>query len=130
MAVEVEALFTAALGLRWPWAVETVELNTAKRRIDFEVGCCAKRLACPHCGVVERHLDFFQFEAWLHAEVPRASCTGGGSVQRRARCFHCLGPLVGFRAHEAAKLLGRIPRGRKALGTELVLYLRQLHGLF
>ncbi len=24
-----------------------------------------------------RHLDFFQFEAWLHADVPRIQCSGG-----------------------------------------------------
>ena len=23
-----------------------------------------------------RHLDFFQFEAWLHADVPRVACAG------------------------------------------------------
>jgi transposase len=27
-----------------------------------------------------RHLDFFQFEAWLHAEVPRVSCTACGKT--------------------------------------------------
>lgn len=93
MGVETETLFTAALGLRPPWAVERVELNTAKRRIDFEVSCQARRLDCPHCGVVDqgihervrkswRHLDFFQFEAWLHAEVPRVSCTACGKTSQ------------------------------------------------
>lgn len=23
-----------------------------------------------------RHLDFFQYEAWLHADVPRIQCPG------------------------------------------------------
>jgi transposase len=27
-----------------------------------------------------RHLDFFQFEAWLHAEVPRVQCAGCGKT--------------------------------------------------
>ena len=29
-----------------------------------------------------RHLDFFQFEAWLHADVPRVAraCGGGGKT--------------------------------------------------
>ncbi|MBP9034884.1 MAG: ISL3 family transposase, partial [Pseudomonadales bacterium] len=27
-----------------------------------------------------RHLDFFQFEAWLHAEVPRVQCSGCGKT--------------------------------------------------
>ena len=89
MSLQVETLFTAALGLQAPWRVEKVELNTAKRRIDFEVVCDARRLSCPHCGALEqgvhdrvrkswRHLDFFQFEAWLHAQVPRVHCGGCG----------------------------------------------------
>lgn len=45
MGVDIESLFTAALGLQAPWAVEAVELNTSKRRIDFEVLCKAKALS-------------------------------------------------------------------------------------
>ena len=85
MSVGVEALFTSALGLQAPWVVEDVKLDTAKRRIDFEVGCQGALLACPQCGASAqpvhdrlrrswRHLDFFQFEAWLHADVPRVAC--------------------------------------------------------
>ena len=87
MSVGVEGLFTSALGLVPPWEVDKVELDTARRRIDFEVRCSAKALACPHCGAADqrihdrlrrswRHLDFFQFEAWLHADVPRVACAG------------------------------------------------------
>ena len=83
---QIEVLFTAALGLARPWEVEKVELDTAKRRIDFEVSYQAGMPACPACGTVEqpihdrvrrswRHLDFFQYEAWLHAAIPRVSCT-------------------------------------------------------
>lgn len=54
--------------------VEKVELDTARRRIDFELACKATRLACPHCGTANqgvhdrierewRHLDFFHYEA-------------------------------------------------------------------
>ena len=91
MSLQVEALFTAALGLQSPWQVVKVELNTAKRRIDFEVGHTGKRADCPACGVQHqgihdrmrrswRHLDFFQFEAWLHAEVPRVKCDACGKT--------------------------------------------------
>ena len=84
MSVGVEALFTSALGLQPPWVVEDVKLDTVKRRIDFEVRCTAAVLACPQCGALGqrihdrlrrswRHLDLFQYEAWLHAEVPRNS---------------------------------------------------------
>jgi len=93
MNLSVETLFTAALGLQAPWEVKEVELNTAKRRIDFEVGYTGKKHACPACGAAEqgihdrvrrdwRHLDFFQFEAWLHAEVPRVKCDACGKVSQ------------------------------------------------
>lgn len=91
MSVGVEALFTSALGLVPPWEVEKVDLDTERRRIDFEVRCNARTLACPQCGTVAqpvhdklrrswRHLDFFQFEAWLHADVPRVKCGSCGKT--------------------------------------------------
>jgi transposase len=91
MSVSIEGLFTGALGLVAPWAVEKVELDTTRGRIDFEVRCKAKTLTCPHCGAAEqrihdrlhrawRHLDFFQYEAWLHADVPRVACTACGKT--------------------------------------------------
>jgi transposase len=93
VGVQVESLFTAALGLQAPWVVEKVELDTARHRIDFEVGCTAKRLACPSCGSADqlihdrnrrswRHLDFFEYEAWLHAGVPRVKCTSCGKTSQ------------------------------------------------
>jgi transposase len=91
--VGIEALFTSALGLQSPWFVEDVKLDTAKRRIDFEVGCRGSTLACPQCGAADqavhdrlrrswRHLDFFQFEAWLHADVPRVGCSACGKTSQ------------------------------------------------
>ena len=49
--------------------------------------------ACPGCGQAGqgihdrisrcwRQFDFFQFEAWLHADVPRVKCTGCGKTAR------------------------------------------------
>lgn len=91
MGVQIEALFTSALGLQAPWAVRDVRLDTAKNRIDFEVECKQALLACPACGAASqkvhdrlprswRHLDFFQYEAWLHAAVPRVGCTACGKT--------------------------------------------------
>ena len=93
MIIGVETLFTSALGLRTPWAVEDVKLDTAGRRIDFEITCQGARMACPECGADHqplhdrlrrswRHLDFFQFEAWLHCEVPRVSCASCGKTSQ------------------------------------------------
>ena len=89
MSVGVEALFTSALGLQAPWFVTKADLDTAQRRIDFEVSCDARQMPCPVCntkgqGVHDRikrswrHLDFSQFEAWLHADVPRIDCSACG----------------------------------------------------
>ena len=86
MSVQIKPLFTSALGLQPPWAVRDVQLDTTKHRIDFNVECRLPLLACPACGAAGekvhdrltrswRHLDFFQYEAWLHAEVPRVGCT-------------------------------------------------------
>jgi transposase len=91
MNTSTEALFTAALGLQSPWRVHKVELSTSKHRIDFEVLCDAQRLSCPHCALASqpihdrtsrswRHLDFFQYEAWLHADVPRVRCSSCGKT--------------------------------------------------
>ena len=93
MSVGVKALFSSALGLVSPWEVDKVELDTTRRRIDFEVRCTAKAMTCPACGVAAQpvhdrlrrswgHLDFFQFEAWLHTDVPRITCDGCGKTSQ------------------------------------------------
>ena len=91
MSVAVETLFTSALGLQAPWVVSKVELNILKSRIDFDVTCEATKLPCPACkelgqGIHDRitrdwrHMDFFQYEAWLHADVPRVHCNACGKT--------------------------------------------------
>ena len=71
--------------------MQKVDLIAAKHRTGFEVASQAKRLSCPGCGASDqaihdrvrrswRHLDFFQFEAWLHAPVPRVGCTACGKT--------------------------------------------------
>ena len=93
MSLNTEVLFTAALGLQSPWRVERAELSVANKRIDFDVICTERRLACPHCGAPDqsiheriqrswRHLDFFQYEAWVHASVPRVACTACGKTSQ------------------------------------------------
>ena len=80
-----EALFCQALGLSAPWEVERVALDVARKRIDLYVVWRASSAACQACGAGEqkihdhrqrswRHLDFFQFEAHVHCELPRVSC--------------------------------------------------------
>jgi transposase len=91
VSVQIEALFSSALGLQAPWEVRDVRLDTTRHRIDFDVACVKTALACPSCGAAGqpvhdrlgrswRHLDFFQFEAWLHAEIPRVACAACGKT--------------------------------------------------
>lgn len=98
MTLSTVSVFTTALGLQSPWQVKHVELYTAKHRIDFDIQCNSKRLSCPHFGYEAqgvydriskswRHLDFFQYEAWLHADVPRVAFTDQalGELEPKAR---------------------------------------------
>lgn len=88
MSVGVETLFTGGLVLLDPWEVTKVSLDTHQRSIDFEVRCnpgiSGARIAPPaqRChdwlgrSWTWMYLDFFQFEAWQHADAPRVACNG------------------------------------------------------
>ncbi len=78
MNVGIEALFTSALGLQPPWVVEDVKLDTAKRRIDFEVGCRGAMFACPQCGVGHQRWVSSQLSRELKIKPPfdRGRCFG------------------------------------------------------
>jgi transposase len=69
-----------------PWDVERVELDVARSRIDLHLVWHANSAACPACGAGGqkihdhrqrswRHLDFFQFEAYVHCALPRIGCS-------------------------------------------------------
>ncbi len=83
--MQPEALFGLALGITPPWEVTSVvftkEANRIDLTIDFQRGAT---FPCPVCGASSpvhdttekewRHLNFFQYEAYLHARVPRVKC--------------------------------------------------------
>ena len=139
MSVGIEGLFTSALGLVPPWEVDKVELDTARRRIDFEVRCSAKALACPHCGAADqrihdrlrrswRHLDFFQFEAWLHADVPRrASGSGLASCHHLASGRFRNSNQSADARHREAQLFGHRGHLDAALSIRHAQRLRSIH---
>jgi len=89
-----ETLFTLALGLGAPWEVTAVHFDPKRGRIDFEVAFQrGARFPCTACGVdaqpvhdtqsrVWRHLNFFQYEAYIQADVPRTKCTACGKVHQ------------------------------------------------
>lgn len=87
--MQPETLFGMALGIVSPWEVTKVDFSMESNRlditIDFQPGAI---FACPVCGSQApaydtkekkwRHLNFFQYEAYLHARVPRVHCSHDG----------------------------------------------------
>jgi transposase len=87
--MQPEALFAMALGIVSPWEVTEVSFSTESNRlditIDFQRGAS---FVCPVCGAPApaydttektwQHLNFFQYEAYLHARVPRVNCPNEG----------------------------------------------------
>jgi len=90
--VDSTSLFTVALGLQTPWEVRDVGFDPQEGRIDFTVGFTrGTRFTCPHCGAEHqpvhdtqarewRHLNFFQFQAYIQAKVPRVRCGACGKT--------------------------------------------------
>lgn len=82
--MDTAALFTLALGIESPWEVTHVELSTETKRIDFQIACNTQKLPCPLCNTLSsihdrqartwRHLNFFEYQAFIHANVPRVEC--------------------------------------------------------
>jgi transposase len=66
------------------------EFSIAAKRLDIHLDFPkGSRFSCPDCGAADcpaydtemmtwRHLNFFQHEAYLHARVPRVSCSACG----------------------------------------------------
>ena len=87
--MQPEALFGMALGIVPPWEVTEVSFSKESNRlditIDFQRGAT---FLCPVCGATApaydttektwQHLNFFQYEAYLHARVPRVNCPNEG----------------------------------------------------
>ncbi|MBE9534088.1 MAG: ISL3 family transposase [Proteobacteria bacterium] len=80
-----ESLFAVALGITPPWEVEGIEFSKENKRLDIKIGFSrGATFACPVCGTAApaydtkektwRHLNFFQYEAYLTARVPRVKC--------------------------------------------------------
>jgi transposase len=88
MSFNQEQLFTLALGLEKPWYVSRIEFDPADRidlYLEFKPG---SKFRCPGCGKETpvydseektwRHLNFFQYKAYLHARQPRTNCPACG----------------------------------------------------
>ena len=94
--MNTESLFTAALGLTPPWQVLDIQFDPEKGRIDFKVGFpSGSKFNCPECDEADqgghdtrsrtwRHLNFFQYQAFLHADLPRVRCSKCGKTKQVA----------------------------------------------
>lgn len=88
------SLFTSALGLPAPWEVIDVRFSEQERRIDFDVAFEAgSHFTCANCDSEDqpvhdtierewRHLNFFQFEAYINARIPRTECSTCGKTRQ------------------------------------------------
>lgn len=88
------SLFSAALGLIPPWQVLDIKFDPPQGRIDFKVGfLTGSKFTCPACGEKDqgvhdtrqrswRHLNFFQYQAYLHANLPRIRCNTCGKTRQ------------------------------------------------
>lgn len=87
------SLFTIALGFEDPWKVVEIKFSKDRGRldlkIDFQKGATFPCPLCEEgrCAVHDtkertwRHLNFFQYETYLHARVPRVRCGRCGIKQ-------------------------------------------------
>jgi transposase len=87
-----QLLFAMALGIQEPWYIGDIKFDTQQQRLDLYIqykGGIA--FPCAECGEMSkvrdskekvwRHLDFFQHECYLHAQVPRINCRKHGIRQ-------------------------------------------------
>lgn len=86
------AVFATALGLMSPWEVTETALSVDEKRFDIRVDFArGGKFACPGCGQPTtaydtseqtwRHLNFFQYAAYVTARVPRLDCEDCGVKQ-------------------------------------------------
>lgn len=84
-----ESLFGIALGINPPWEVVGIEFSKEAKRLDIKISFQrGATFDCPVCGTpvpaydttekTWRHLNFFQYEAYLTARVPRVKCPNAG----------------------------------------------------
>jgi transposase len=90
---DTKELYAALLGIRHPWRVVKVELDLPKNRVDVWVmEIKGLKWKCPICGQTGalhdhsqerswRHLDTCQCQTFIHARMPRVSCSVHGIQQ-------------------------------------------------
>jgi transposase len=89
---ELKDLIAKVLHLSTPWQIEKVEFIEEIGRLNIYVNFTRGAVFnCPSCGksgakayatdIFEwRHLDFFQYQAYIIARVPRVDCKDGCGI--------------------------------------------------
>ena len=86
--MEHAEIFSATLGLSYPWQVTGVALSKEEKRLDITVDYSLDiAMTCKVCGAEIRYLspeteiwhhrDFFRYSTFLRAHVPRIECNCG-----------------------------------------------------
>lgn len=84
-SMDQPSIFSATLGLAYPWQISRVEISTEQPRLDiYIVFEQSLSMTCPSCGsdaticgMSEQswhHGDFFKKEAFLHVAMPMLRC--------------------------------------------------------
>jgi transposase len=87
--MRTEDLFHKALSLAPPWEIARFQFEARQHRLDISlVAPEGSAFPCPQCGAASavhdsaektwRHLDFFQYQAFITARVPRVLCPTHG----------------------------------------------------
>ena len=87
--MDVNALFTQALGMVNPWKVVELKFDAEKKRLDIRVDFApGSTFPCPACGTQckaydtspqqWRHLNFFEHLTFIQARQPRTNCEKDG----------------------------------------------------
>lgn len=86
-------LYTQILGIKFPWYIESVEMDKSSKRVDIYVShLSGMEMPCPvcdkYCPVYDhmperilRHLDTCQLKTYVHVRFPRIKCEEHGIKQ-------------------------------------------------
>ena len=87
--MDVNALFTQALGMVNPWEVVELKFDAAAKRLDIRVDFApGSTFPCPECHALckvydaapqeWRHLNFFEHLTYIRGRQPRTNCDKDG----------------------------------------------------